>query len=166
MLHKNNVPCKKRHFHVKRLTFYKLHSCKNTAFLQEYICVTENLLFYVKILLCYGLITVKKICFLQKYISVKKLLFYAKILLFYNMYFCKTFSFFTHFYFFGKKEHRAFLFGTFDRPIYHPNVVHCVFWNVFIVRTPKSNCESFVIFLDWHLVGPESSISTLYNCYK
>ena len=153
MLHKNNVPCKKRHFHVKRLTFYKLHSCKNTAFLQEYICVTENLLFYVKILLCYGLITVKKSAFLQKYISVKK-------------YFCKTFSFFTHLYFFGKKGRRAFLFGIFDRPIYHPNVVHCVFWNVFIVRTPKSNCESFVIFLDWHLVGPESSISTLYNCYK
>ena len=44
MLHKKNGPCttcKKCHFYVKKLTFFKLdklHSCKNTsAFFQKYI---------------------------------------------------------------------------------------------------------------------------------
>ena len=61
MLHKKTVLVKKRHFYVKKLLFYKLSGCKNTAFLQKYIFV-KKLLFY-KIYFC------KKaafICFLQK----------------------------------------------------------------------------------------------------
>ena len=34
MLHKKTVLVKKRHFYVKKLLFYKLSGCKNTAFLQ------------------------------------------------------------------------------------------------------------------------------------
>ena len=45
MLHKKTVLVKKRHFYVKKLLFYKLSGCKNTAFLQKYIFV-KKLLFY------------------------------------------------------------------------------------------------------------------------
>ena len=34
MLHKKTVLVKKRHFYAKKLLFYKLNGCKNTAFLQ------------------------------------------------------------------------------------------------------------------------------------
>ena len=37
MLYKKTVLVKKRHFYVKKLLFYKLTGCKNTAFLQKYI---------------------------------------------------------------------------------------------------------------------------------
>ena len=37
MLHKKTVLLKKRHFYIKKLFFYKLNGCKNTAFLQKYI---------------------------------------------------------------------------------------------------------------------------------
>ena len=43
MLHKKTVLVKKRHFYVKKLLFYKLSSCKNTAFLQKYIFVKKQL---------------------------------------------------------------------------------------------------------------------------
>ena len=33
LLHKKTVLVKKRHFYVKKLLFYKLAGCKNTAFL-------------------------------------------------------------------------------------------------------------------------------------
>ena len=55
----------------KKLLFYKLTGCKNTAFLQKYIFVKKRL-FYVKKL------------FFTKYIFVRKLPFYVKILLFYT----------------------------------------------------------------------------------
>ena len=48
MLHKKTVLVKKRHFYVKKLLFYKLSGCKNTAFLQKYIFV-KKLLFYKNI---------------------------------------------------------------------------------------------------------------------
>ena len=53
MLHKKTVLVKKRHFYVKKLLFYKLSGCKNTAFLQKYIfCIKKTVLvknhFYVK----------------------------------------------------------------------------------------------------------------------
>ena len=35
MLHKKTVLVKKRHFYVKKLLFYKLSGCKNTAFLHK-----------------------------------------------------------------------------------------------------------------------------------
>ena len=35
VLHKKTVLVKKRHFYVKKLLFYKLDGCKNTAFLQK-----------------------------------------------------------------------------------------------------------------------------------
>ena len=50
MLHKKTVLVKKRHFYVKKLLFYKLSGCKNTAFLQKYIFVKKQL-FYVRKLL-------------------------------------------------------------------------------------------------------------------
>ena len=72
MLHKKTVLVKKRHFYVKKLLFYKLSGCKNTAFLQKYIFVKKQL-FYVKKLLFYKLTGCKNTAFLQKYIFVKKL---------------------------------------------------------------------------------------------
>ena len=42
MLHKKTVLVKKRHFYVKKLLFYKLSGCKNTAFLQKYIFVKSS----------------------------------------------------------------------------------------------------------------------------
>ena len=42
MLHKKAVLVKKRHFYVKKLLFYKLRGCKNTAFLQKYIFALKN----------------------------------------------------------------------------------------------------------------------------
>ena len=41
MLHKKTVLVKKRHSCVKKLHFYKLSGCKNTAFLQKYIFVKK-----------------------------------------------------------------------------------------------------------------------------
>ena len=38
MLHKKTVLVKKRHFYVKKLLFYKLSGCKNTAFTKIYFC--------------------------------------------------------------------------------------------------------------------------------
>ena len=55
MLHKKTVLVKKRHFYVKKLLFYKLSGCKNTAFLQK--------------------------CFFTSYLVVKILLFYKNIFL-------------------------------------------------------------------------------------
>ena len=52
VLHKKTVLVKKRHFYVKKLFFYKLNGCKNTAFLQKHISV-KKLLFYVNSLLFY-----------------------------------------------------------------------------------------------------------------
>ena len=65
MLHKKTVLVKKRHFYVKKLLFYKLSGCKNTAFLQKYIFV-KKLLFYVKNLFCYKRYFCKKAAFLCK----------------------------------------------------------------------------------------------------
>ena len=45
MLHKKTVLVKKRHFYVKKLLFYKLSGCKNTAFLQKYIFVKKQLFY-------------------------------------------------------------------------------------------------------------------------
>ena len=65
MLHKKTVLVKKRHFYVKKLLFYKLNGCKNTAFLQKYIyklsgCKNTKIYFYKKAaFLC------KKTAFLQ-----------------------------------------------------------------------------------------------------
>ena len=56
---------KKRHFYVKKLLFYKLNGCKNTAFLQKYIFVKKQL-FYVKNLFCYKRYFCKKAAFLCK----------------------------------------------------------------------------------------------------
>ena len=70
MLHKKTVLVKKRHCYVKKLLFYKLNGCKNTAFLQKYI--------FVKKLLFYKLPGCKNTAFLRKYIFVKKQLFYVK----------------------------------------------------------------------------------------
>ena len=42
MLHKKTVLVKKRHFYVKKLLFYKLNGCKNTAFLQKYIFIKSS----------------------------------------------------------------------------------------------------------------------------
>ena len=65
MLHKKTVLVKKRHFYVKKLLFYKLPGCKNTAFLQKYIFVKKQL-FYVKKLLFYKLAACKNTAFLCK----------------------------------------------------------------------------------------------------
>ena len=65
MLHKKTVLVKKRHFYVKKLLFYKLNGCKNTAFLQKYSFVKKQLF--------YKLTGCKNTAFLQKYIFVKKL---------------------------------------------------------------------------------------------
>ena len=65
MLHKKTVLVKKRHFYVKKLLFYKLSGCKNTAFLQKYIFVKKQL-FYVKKLLFYKLAACKNTAFLCK----------------------------------------------------------------------------------------------------
>ena len=65
MLHKKTVLVKKRHFYVKKLLFYKLLGCKNTAFLQKYIFVKKQL-FYVKKLLFYKLAACKNTAFLCK----------------------------------------------------------------------------------------------------
>ena len=92
MLHKKTVLVKKRHFYVKKLLFYKLTGCKNTAFLQKYSFVKKELS-YVKKLLFYKLSGCKNTAFLQKYIFVKKQLFYIKKLLFYKIYFCKKAAF-------------------------------------------------------------------------
>ena len=65
MLHKKTVLVKERHFCVKKLLFYKLSGCKNTAFLQKYIFV-KKLLFYVKNLFFYKRYFCKKAAFLCK----------------------------------------------------------------------------------------------------
>ena len=62
---KKTVLVKKRHFYVKKLLFYKLSGCKNTAFLQKYIFVKKQL-FYVKKLLFYKLAACKNTAFLCK----------------------------------------------------------------------------------------------------
>ena len=41
MFYKKTDLVKKRHFYVKKLLFYKLPGCKNTAFLQKYIFVKK-----------------------------------------------------------------------------------------------------------------------------
>ena len=41
MLHKKTVLVKKRHFYVKKLLFYKLNGCKNTAILQKIFLIKK-----------------------------------------------------------------------------------------------------------------------------
>ena len=76
MLHKTTGLVKKALFYEKKLTFYKLHSCKNTGFfLQKYICVKKILLCknpaFLKVYSC------KKPCFFTKTYFVKRLHFYV-----------------------------------------------------------------------------------------
>lgn len=43
MLHKTTGLVKKALFYVKKLTFYKLHSCKNTGFFAKiYLCKKDS----------------------------------------------------------------------------------------------------------------------------
>ena len=68
ILHKKTVLVKERHFYVKKLLFYELNGCKNTAFLQKYIFVTGciNTAFLCKKkLLFYKLTVCKNTAFLQ-----------------------------------------------------------------------------------------------------
>ena len=74
MLHKKTVLVKKRHFYVKKLLFYKLNGCKNTAFLQKYSFVKKQL-FYVTKLLFYKLPGCKNTAFFTKIYFCKKAAF-------------------------------------------------------------------------------------------
>ena len=72
---KKTVLVKKRHFYIKKLVFYKLNGCKNTAFQYKiYFCKKAAFL-------C------KKSCFFTNWAVVKKNCFFTEI------YFCKKAAF-------------------------------------------------------------------------
>ena len=90
MLHKKTVLVKKRHFYFKKLLFYKLNGCKNTAFFTKvYFCKRAA---FLRKLLFYKLTGCKKYCFFtaaffkiyfckKAAVSCKKSVFLQKIFL-------------------------------------------------------------------------------------
>ena len=48
MLHKKTVLLKKRHFHIKKLLFYKLNGCKKYCLFTKNNFFVKKQLFYVK----------------------------------------------------------------------------------------------------------------------